>query len=64
MRKWRVHEIEFHCHSPQFLISNKGVMKCQLAVNLNGCLKGNDYLYEKGEQPPRKEEGQMGSAVW
>ena len=46
------------------MVSNYGVMRCQLAANLNGHLKGNDYSDEKGEQPPGNEEVQMGSAVW
>ena len=42
------------------MISNKGVMRCLLPANLNGCLKGNAYSDEKGEQPPGREEGQDG----
>ena len=57
-------EIVFQCHLARFAISHKGVMRCLLAVNLNGRLKGNDFVDEKGEQPPGREESQMGSAMW
>jgi len=33
-------------------------------ANLNGHMKGNDYSDETGEQPPGKDECQMGSAMW
>jgi len=46
--------MEFQCCLAQFVISNKGVMGCSLAANLNRRLKGNDYSDEHGEQPLRK----------
>jgi len=55
-----VDEIEFQCRLTRFVISNNGVMRCQLAANLNGRLKGNDYFNEKWAQPPGKEDGQDG----
>lgn len=40
-------------------------MKCSLAVNLDGGLKGNMiYLVEKQEQLPGKVECQLGSAEY
>jgi len=61
---WQGDEIEFQCCLARFVISNKGVMRCQLASNQHGHLKGNDYADGEGEQPPGKEECQMGSPMW
>jgi len=46
------------------VIWNKGVMRCNLAANLNADLKCNNNSDETGEQSPWQEEGEMGSAVW
>jgi len=54
IRSWRADEMEFQCRLARFVISNKCVMRCWLAANLTGRLKGTDYSDEKGEQPPRK----------
>jgi len=52
---WRVAEIEFQCRLARFVISNKGVMRCYLAGNINWGLNGNMiYLDGKGDQLPGK----------
>jgi len=40
IRTWRVAEIEFQFLLARFVISNKGVMRCYLAADLNWGLKG------------------------
>jgi len=47
--------IQFQCRLAQFVISNKGVMRCYLAANLNWGLNGNmKYSNGTGDQLPRK----------
>ena len=54
-------EIEFQCRLAQFVISNKGVMRCQPAANLNWGLKGNMiYSDGNGDQLPGKREAPDG----
>ena len=45
--------MEFQCCLAQSVISNKGVMRCYLAVNLNGGMRGNMiHSDENWEQLP------------
>jgi hypothetical protein len=57
---WQVDEMEIQFCLAQFVISNTGVMRCSLASNLNGCVRGNDYSDETGEQQQRKQRGSDG----
>lgn len=61
----QVGEIEFQCHVTRFVISNAGVIRCQLTGNQNGSLKGYmTYSDEQGDQQPGIEEGPIGSNRW
>jgi hypothetical protein len=38
-------------------------MRCSLAANLNGHVKGNNHSDENGEQPPCKRGGSDGECI-
>jgi len=53
IRFWQVDEMEFQCRLARFVISNKCVMRCQLAANLDGGMRGNMiHSDEEWEQLP------------
>jgi len=60
-----VDEMEFQCCLAQFVISNKGVMRCKLAANLNGGMRANIiHLGKQWEQlPGEKKSAKKGSVV-
>ena len=61
---WCVAEIEFRCPFALFVISNNGMMRCQLAANLKGRFKANNYSDETGELPPTKRRGRRWGVLY
>jgi len=53
IHSWPVDEMQFQCSLARFVISNTGVMRCSLAENQNGDMRGNMiHSDEKWEQLP------------
>jgi hypothetical protein len=53
IHSWQVDEMELHCCLARFVICNTGSMRCSLAANQNGGIRGNMiHSDEQWEQLP------------